>query len=78
MGKSEYALSDNDRELYRPFSVVRQLSPASATALEFFFTSAKVTHPLRSRTTGRFRLLSLPVSVGSVDSCFAEQRDAVR
>ena len=36
MGKSEYALSDNDRELYRPFSVVRQLSPASATALEFF------------------------------------------
>ena len=36
MGKSEYALSDNDRELYRPFTVVRQLSPASATALEFF------------------------------------------
>ena len=40
MGKSKYALSANDRELYRPFSVVRQLSPASATALEFFFTSA--------------------------------------
>ena len=40
MGKSEYALSDNDRELFRPFSVVRQLSPASATALEFFFTLA--------------------------------------
>ena len=60
MGKSEYALSDNDRELYRPFSVVRQLSPASATALEFFFTSACLSplltglkHAKKMKTMGR-------------------------
>ena len=32
-------------ELYRPFSVVRQLSPASATALEFFSPLARNSPP---------------------------------